>query len=102
MKKLTLIIALTLGVMSCKKEEVTNTTVTNYHVTNYVSAIPMYSVLIHGDTLTADAEGVIYEYLKDSETTYKANRVYWKPQDNWTTWSGGVAYFQNQTLYLNF
>ena len=103
MKKATLIIALTLGVLSCKKEEVKPVTqVTTYQVYNYVCTVPMYSVTITNDTLICDAEGVKYEYIKISTSEFRSNRVYWKNTQNWTTWlTGDNAYLDNGTLYIN-
>ena len=102
MKKVTLIIALTLGVMSCKKEEVTevnNVTYTN--VMNYESNLPFYSVKQYSDTLVCDAEGLKYEYLKISDTQWKSNRVYWKSTNTWTWWQTGQnAYVSNNTLHF--
>lgn len=100
MKKLTLIIAMTLGVMSCKKEQVTN--VTNYEVTNYISQVPFYSVKIHNDTLTCDGEGLTYEYIRINESQFKSNRIFWKSQTNWTIWNENkISYFSGNTLYIN-
>lgn len=107
MKKLILFIALSVAFVSCKKEEIivneVHTTTNNYEVTNYVSAIPLYSVTIKNDTLTCDAEYLIYEYVRISETEFSQSRVYWKQQGYWTTpIDSVVSYYSENTLYINY
>ena len=110
MKKLVFLALVTLAMSACKKEKqeevVVNNNTTNpttYAVTNYVSAIPMNSVIIHNDTLTCDATDNIYEYIKNSSSQYESSRIYWKSSENWTIWNqGAISYFSNDTLYINF
>lgn len=105
MKKLILFIALSVAFVSCKKEEiiVNEVTTNNYEVSNYVSSIPLFSVTIKNDTLTCDAENLIYEYVKVSETEFLNSRVYWKNMGKWTEWNQGVkSYYSGNTLYINY
>jgi len=100
MKKLTLIIAMALGVMSCKKEQVTN--VTKYEVGNYECNIPLYSVKVSNDTLYADSENCKYIYVKTSELEFTSHSIFWKYQNNMTNWAEiKKAYFQGNKLIIN-
>lgn len=104
MKKIFLLSVICISFASCKKEEIiVNEVVTNnYQVTDYISPVPLYSVTIKNDTLTCDAENLIYQYVKISDTEFLNSRVYWKNLDKWTTWDQGVkSYFSNNTLFIN-
>lgn len=91
---------------SCKKKDVAPN-VTNYVVTNFVSNVPFYSVIIHNDTLTCDGHNLIYEYKRISATKFINSRIYWKNLLQWSNWNDTIwndnkfSYFSGDTLYIN-